>query len=176
VHGFGDKGVAALLAFAADERNRALVTGLLQEVSVTDVKITAPAAAGAGADGKKKKASTKKAAAKQAAVGEEAADGGGAGPLAGETVVFTGKLSGGLSRAAAEDVVRALGGATKTSMTAAVTVLVAETGGGRESSKMKAARENGVKVWDEAEFLALVRTHRPDLLPPVHGQKTEKGP
>jgi len=176
VHGFGDKGVAALLAFAADERNRALVTGLLQEINVTDVKVTAPAAAGAtgagaGADGKKKKASTKKkAAAKQAADAEEAADVGGAGPLAGETVVFTGKLSGGLSRAAAEDVVRALGGATKTSMTAAVTVLVAETGGGRASSKMKAARETGVKVWDEADFLALVRTHRPDLLPPVHGQ------
>ena len=151
------------------------MTGLLQEVNVTDVKVAAPAAA-AGADGKKKKASTKKnATVKQAADEEEAADVGGAGPLAGETVVFTGKLSGGLSRAAAEDVVRALGGATKNAMTAAVTVLVAETGGGRESSKMKAARAKGVKVWDEAEFLALVRAHRPDLiLPPVDGG--EEGP
>ena len=133
---------------------------------MTDVKVrpkpvtaaTAGAGAGAVVEGKQKKSKKEK-----APVGAARAEEGGdpARPLAGETVVFSGKLSNYWPRAMAESAVRDLGGATKNSITAAVTLLVVSETGGRESSKMKAARDKGIKVWGESEFLDLVRKHFP---------------
>jgi NAD-dependent DNA ligase len=94
--------------------------------------------------------------------GTEAGAGAGGLPLLGETVVFTGRLAG-MTRPQAEDTVRALGGKVKKSVSAGVTILVADSEGDRESSKLKAARDKGVKIWDEAAWMGFLEGQAPSL-------------
>jgi DNA ligase (NAD+) len=72
-------------------------------------------------------------------------------PFAGMTVVFTGELSS-ITRAEAEEKVRALGGKATSSVSAKTTLLVA---GENAGSKLEKARALGVRVITEAEFLGV---------------------
>lgn len=76
------------------------------------------------------------------------------GPLAGKSFCFTGELDT-MKRSEAEKRVRALGGTAKSSVTADLDYLVTNDPGSG-SSKNKKARELGVSVISEAEFLALL--------------------
>jgi DNA ligase (NAD+) len=71
-----------------------------------------------------------------------------AGPFAGETVVITGTLER-MSRSAAEELVRQLGGKVTGSVSTRTTLVVA---GASPGSKLQRARELGVPVIDEEEF------------------------
>ena len=78
----------------------------------------------------------------------------GDGPLSGELVVVTGTLvASGLSRRAAHDRIRAAGGTVGDSITSKTTLLVA---GEKAGSKRAEAERLGVRIVDEAGFLALL--------------------
>ena len=77
----------------------------------------------------------------------------GEGPLAGRVFCFTGRLEG-MSRAEAEDKVKALGAATADSITKKVTDVVV---GADAGSKRAKALELGLKVHDQEGFEALLR-------------------
>ena len=74
-------------------------------------------------------------------------------PLEGKTFVFTGELSG-LTRPQAEALVRALGGASASSVSRLTDYVVAGSAAG---SKLQQARTLGVRVIDEAEFLKITK-------------------
>ncbi len=74
-----------------------------------------------------------------------------AGPLAGRTVVFTGGLAA-MSRGEAEELVRRLGGRASGSVSAKTDYVVA---GSEPGSKVDRAKELGVRVLTEKEFLKL---------------------
>jgi DNA ligase (NAD+) len=75
------------------------------------------------------------------------------GPLAGKQVVFTGTLTK-LSRAEAKSLAEALGAKVSSSVSARTDLVVAGEDAG---SKLKKARELGVRMLSEAEFLGIVR-------------------
>ncbi|MCB2187844.1 MAG: NAD-dependent DNA ligase LigA [Deltaproteobacteria bacterium] len=75
------------------------------------------------------------------------------GPLAGQTVVFTGALTR-FTRPEAEELVRRLGGKAAASVSARTSLVVAGPGAGTKAAK---ARELGVEVIDEDEFLRRVQ-------------------
>lgn len=77
--------------------------------------------------------------------------------LAGRRFVFTGGLET-MSRDAAEELVRSLGGETAGSISKAVTDVVA---GAKAGSKLEKARALGTPVMDEAGFLQLVKEIKP---------------
>jgi len=74
------------------------------------------------------------------------------GPFSGKTLVFTGKLEQ-FERSKAEKLVESLGGRTASSVSKAVTLVVAGPGAG---SKLAKATELGVEITDEAGFLAML--------------------
>lgn len=74
------------------------------------------------------------------------------GPFTGRTVVFTGKLEQ-FERTKAEKLVESLGGRTASSVSKAVSLVVAGPGAG---SKLAKATELGIEVTDEAGFLAML--------------------
>ncbi len=78
--------------------------------------------------------------------------GGAAGPLAGQTVVVTGSLSG-FDRAAAEEAIRAAGGKAAGSVSKNTSYVVA---GENAGSKLAKAQELGVPVLDEDGFRRLI--------------------
>lgn len=73
-------------------------------------------------------------------------------PLSGKSVVFTGTLSQ-MGRAEAKQAVESLGGKVVSSISAKTDFLVTGEGGGGKRAK---AAELGIRVLDEAEFLALL--------------------
>jgi len=73
-------------------------------------------------------------------------------PIAGKTVVFTGTLEQ-MSRAEAKARAEAMGAKVAGSVSAKTDILVAGPGAG---SKAKDAEKYGVRVMDEAEWLALI--------------------
>ncbi len=81
-----------------------------------------------------------------------AAESGSASPLAGRTLVVTGTLPG-LSRAEAEDAIRAAGGRASGSVSRKTDYLVAGDGAG---SKLQTAQELGIPVLDEVTFRRLL--------------------
>jgi len=74
------------------------------------------------------------------------------GPLAGRVFVFTGELSS-MSRSKAQELVRALGAETSETISRKVTILVTGSAAG---SKMAKARQLGIEIIDEQQFLSLV--------------------
>ena len=74
------------------------------------------------------------------------------GPMTGEVVVITGTL-GSMSRDEARDAARAAGATVTDSVSRKTTLLVT---GGEPGSKLRKARELGVRVVEEAEFLRLL--------------------
>ena len=79
---------------------------------------------------------------------------GGGGPLSGEVVVVTGTLVvSGLSRREAQDRIRVAGGVVADAITSKTTLLVA---GEKAGSKRADAERLGVRIVDEAGFLALL--------------------
>jgi len=75
------------------------------------------------------------------------------GPLSGKTFVVTGTL-GSMSREEAEEKIRSLGGKTSASVSKATDFVVA---GANPGSKHEKARELGVSIIDEKEFLGMVK-------------------
>ncbi|HVT14598.1 MAG TPA: NAD-dependent DNA ligase LigA [Thermoanaerobaculia bacterium] len=140
VRGVGPRMAEQIIAFFAEPTNATVLDELLGKVELVE---TAPAAAAAGA-------ASCATAAGGAAPGEEA------GPLAGLKFVFTGALAA-LSRRDAQALVESLGGRAVGSVSKATDYVVAGEDAG---SKAKAAEELGVKILDEAGFLALIRQHR----------------
>lgn len=86
------------------------------------------------------------------------------GPFAGKSVVFTGQLDA-MPRPEAEELVRHLGGRSASSVSRTTDLVVAGTEAG---SKYDKARQLGIPILSEAEFLELARagnrsrTHAPD--------------
>lgn len=76
-------------------------------------------------------------------------------PLAGQTFVLTGTLTT-MDRNVAKGHLQALGAKVAGSVSAKTHVVVA---GAEAGSKLAKAEELGVPVWDEAQFLALLRDH-----------------
>jgi len=119
----------------------AMIDELLKEVTVPDEE--APAAA-------------------DRTVGEGAQ----AGPLAGQSFVFTGTLEG-FDRKSAQARVQALGGTTPDAVSKTLTVLVVGAGKGAKSSKQKKAEKlvsegAPIEIIDEAEFVArMEKAERP---------------
>jgi len=74
------------------------------------------------------------------------------GPLSGKVFVFTGELSA-ISRSNAQELVRALGAETSETVSRKVTTLVTGSDAG---SKMAKARQLGIEILDEQQFLSLV--------------------
>jgi DNA ligase (NAD+) len=74
------------------------------------------------------------------------------GPLAGRVFVFTGELST-MPRSKAQELVRELGAETSETISRKVTTLVAGSAAG---SKMAKARQLGIEILDEQQFLSLV--------------------
>jgi DNA ligase (NAD+) len=77
------------------------------------------------------------------------------GPLAGQTFVITGTLES-MSRSAAEEAVRSLGGTAASSVTKKTDFLVA---GEKPGSKLEKAQKLGTKILTDDEFESLVRSH-----------------
>jgi DNA ligase (NAD+) len=77
------------------------------------------------------------------------------GPLAGQTFVITGTLDG-MSRSAAEEAVRSLGGTAASSVTKSTTYLVA---GEKPGSKLEKAQKLGTTVLSDDEFREVLRKH-----------------
>jgi DNA ligase (NAD+) len=75
------------------------------------------------------------------------------GPLAGKIFVLTGTLSS-MSRPEAENKIRALGGKTSSSVSQETDYVVA---GENPGSKYDKAKKLGIRILDEAEFLAVIR-------------------
>jgi DNA ligase (NAD+) len=75
------------------------------------------------------------------------------GPLSSKKFLFTGGLES-MKRPDAEHTVRSLGGETSTSLTKSVTHIVA--GANPTSSKIQTAREWGIEIIDEGQFLKLI--------------------
>jgi DNA ligase (NAD+) len=89
----------------------------------------------------------------KAGVGMESTDVPGTqGPLSGKVFVFTGELST-IARSKAQELVRSLGAETSETVSRKVTTLVAGSAAG---SKMAKARQLGIEVLDEQQFLSLV--------------------
>ncbi len=85
--------------------------------------------------------------------GESPAESAPAGPLAGQTILFTGTLAG-LARRDAEAMAEAAGGKLASSVSAKLTYLVV---GDEAGSKLEKAKKNGkTQILTEAEFLALL--------------------
>lgn len=74
------------------------------------------------------------------------------GPLSGRVFVFTGELST-MPRTKAQELVRTLGAETSDTVSRKVTTLIA---GSTAGSKMNKARQLGIEILDEQQFLALV--------------------
>jgi DNA ligase (NAD+) len=74
------------------------------------------------------------------------------GPLSGKVFIFTGELST-IARSKAQELVRSLGAETSETVSRKVTTLVAGSAAG---SKMAKARQLGIEVLDEQQFLSLV--------------------
>lgn len=74
-------------------------------------------------------------------------------PLKGKTIVFTGELES-ISRDAAKDKVRELGGDPSESVSKQTDLVVAGPGAG---NKLEKAKKLGVKIIDEKEFLKLIK-------------------
>ncbi len=74
-------------------------------------------------------------------------------PFSGQTVLFTGGLEG-VSRSRAQEIVRKGGGEVVASFSGKVTLLVA---GNKAGSKLARAREKGVTIWSQEEFLSRVK-------------------
>ncbi len=74
------------------------------------------------------------------------------GPLQGRIFLFTGSL-GGLSRGAAEDLVKAQGADIASSVSGKVTDVVA---GDKPGSKLEKAKKKGINILDEKDLLALI--------------------
>ncbi len=74
------------------------------------------------------------------------------GPLSGKVFVFTGELST-MPRSKAQELVRTLGAETSETVSRKVTTLVAGLSAG---SKMAKARQLGIEILDEQQFLTLV--------------------
>ena len=74
------------------------------------------------------------------------------GAFAGEYVVLTGSLAS-MSRPEAQKKIEALGGTAQSSVTAKTTLVVAGESAG---SKLKKAQEKGIRIINEAEFLAML--------------------
>lgn len=77
------------------------------------------------------------------------------GPFARKTVVFTGSLAA-MSRSDAEALVRRLGGRTATSVSHSTDLVVA---GDEPGSKYEKARELGITILTEEEFLKRAQRH-----------------
>jgi len=118
IDGVGETLVTALIAFFADEHNRAALSRLLEHVTPEDAEASA------------------------------AADS----PVAGKTVVFTGKLER-MSRDEAKARAESLGAKVSGSVSAKTDILVAGPGAG---SKLKKATELGVETLSEEGWLALI--------------------
>jgi DNA ligase (NAD+) len=86
-------------------------------------------------------------------------------PFAGMTFVFTGGLET-MTRAEAEEAVRARGGGASGSVSRKTRYVVAGEGGG---SKLARAQELGVPVLTEAEFRAMLESTEPPASSTVHG-------
>ncbi|HWQ21977.1 MAG TPA: NAD-dependent DNA ligase LigA, partial [Clostridia bacterium] len=74
------------------------------------------------------------------------------GPLSGKVFVFTGELST-IARSKAQELVRSLGAETSDTVSRKVTTLVSGSAAG---SKLAKARQLGIEILDEQQFLALV--------------------
>jgi len=74
------------------------------------------------------------------------------GPLSGKVFVFTGELSA-IARSKAQELVRSLGAETSETVSRKVTTLVTGSDAG---SKMAKARQLGIEILDEQQFLSLV--------------------
>ena len=74
------------------------------------------------------------------------------GPLSGKVFVFTGELTS-MPRSKAQELVRALGAETSETVSRKVTTLVAGSAAG---SKIAKARQLGIEILDEQQFLSLV--------------------
>ncbi|MEB3197338.1 MAG: NAD-dependent DNA ligase LigA [Candidatus Sericytochromatia bacterium] len=85
-----------------------------------------------------------------------------AGPLAGESYVFTGRLAT-MARPEAEALVVKLGARASSSVTKATTRLVA---GEEAGSKREKAQKLGIPIWSEDQFLAHLRTVAPEVVVP----------
>jgi DNA ligase (NAD+) len=79
-----------------------------------------------------------------------------AGPFAGKTVVLTGTLEQ-LGRKEAQELIKSLGGKSAGSVSKKTDLVIA---GAKAGSKLKKARELGIEVIDEAEFLSRAEAHR----------------
>jgi len=81
------------------------------------------------------------------------------GPLSGLSVVFTGELER-MTRSEAEEMVRRLGGSTASRVSGKTNLLVV---GANPGSKLDEARKRGIRVADEAEFIAMVKEAGADV-------------
>ena len=77
------------------------------------------------------------------------------GPLSNNVFVFTGGLSS-MARERAQSIVESLGGKSSGSLSKKTNVLVA---GADAGSKLSKARELGIDVWSEDDFLEFLKSH-----------------
>lgn len=142
IEGIGPILIESLRAFARDERNRHTVDALLRLVEVTD-------------EGRGGGSSASRGGATEGA-GVGSGERGSPPPqlLAGQTVLFTGTLTG-MTRAEAEARVRQLGGKPVKALSKKVSFVVA---GDDPGSKLRKAQELGVPVLTEAEWAAKLTT------------------
>ena len=133
IFGVGDVVADSLASWFKNTDNKNLVKNLLKRVSIVGENV-------------------------RGAVGGEGNGGGGGGvstsqKLAGKSFVFTGTLPT-LDRVEAQETVRRLGGDVSSSVSSKTSFVVA---GEEAGSKLNKARELGVKIIDEAEFLKMIR-------------------
>jgi DNA ligase (NAD+) len=89
-------------------------------------------------------------------------------PLSCLSFCFTGELSS-MKRGQAEEKIKALGASAKTSVVKDLSYLVTNDPGSA-SGKNKKARELGVRIIDEKEFLALLTGSTKPAAPPTQGE------